>query len=137
MNQLPSIIDSVWTLAGFVLVGRRRSLGWVVAFTSEFAWAVYAIGSSQASPVWPVIGLIEVSFSGIRFSLARVSGGDQVDRFNGCPVDRFDVAEVGGVGVVGGGDQRRVLVDLGVPDDIDVDSSKPEPHFEAAVARAQ
>jgi hypothetical protein len=54
--------------------------------------------------------------------LAGRAPGDDVDGFDGRPVDLRDVAEVDGVGPVVRHDGGGAALDLGIPDELDLDA---------------
>jgi hypothetical protein len=75
-----------------------------------------ANGSEGVGPEMARI-VVSLTVPGVRERLAGVSAADEVGSFNGAPVDRLDVAEVGDGGPVLGEDTAGVGVDLGLPDD--------------------
>ena len=36
-----------WAVAGLLVIGNRKPVGWIISFTSEFAWGAYAVSSRQ------------------------------------------------------------------------------------------
>jgi hypothetical protein len=73
-----------------------------------------ANGIADVRPKVSVI-VFAFSFSGLRERLARIASGEDVDRFDGRPVDACEVAEIANAGQALGEHGERVLVDLGDP----------------------
>lgn len=76
-----------------------------------------AKNGQRVADVGPQVALILLpqAPSGLTEWLARIPAGDDVHRFNGRPVDRRDVAQVGDAGVAVGEHLAGTLVNVGYP----------------------
>ena len=56
LHQLPSVGVSLVTLVGFVVLGGKRRIGWLIGIVSEVVWIAWAISIHQ-------YGILVMSFA--------------------------------------------------------------------------